>query len=76
MRIAVDDTLRLNPYGRGSLWVPAAIDGLEAMVSVKCVVVFMYGLDQLSRTPCSVSWRLSHSHHRHDIYENFLFRTP
>ncbi|OPY02266.1 MAG: Sporulation kinase A [Syntrophorhabdus sp. PtaB.Bin047] len=77
LRIAVDDTLRLNHTGEEGLWVPAAIDRLEAMVSVKCVVVFMYGLDQLSP---DALFRVLATYPTliigDDIYENFLFRDP
>ncbi|NLT22953.1 MAG: PAS domain S-box protein [Syntrophorhabdus sp.] len=77
LRIAVDDTVRLNQAGEENLWVPAAIDRVEAMVSEKCLMVFMYGLDRLSP---GALFRVLATYPTliigDDIYENFLFRDP
>ncbi len=77
LRIAVDDTIRLNQTGEEGFCVPFAIDRLEAMVSEKCLMVFMYGLDRLSP---EALFRVLATYPTliigDDIYENFLFRNP
>ena len=75
LRIAIDDTMRLNAMGRGGFCAPAAIDRLEALVGGKCLMVFMYGLDQLSH---EALFRVLETYPTliigDDVYENFLFR--
>jgi len=77
LRIAIDDTARLKQAGEESLGATAAIDRLEAMVSEKCLMVFMYGLDQLSP---DALFRVLATYPTliigDDIYENSLFRDP
>jgi PAS domain S-box-containing protein len=75
LRIAIDDTIRLNQAGEEGLWVPASIDRLEAMVSEKCLMVLMYGLNHLSP---DALFRVLATYPTliigDDVYENFLFR--
>jgi len=75
LRIAIDDTIRLNQAGEEGPWVPAALDCLDAVVSDKCLMVFMYGLGQLSP---EALFRVLATYPTliigDDIYENFLFR--
>jgi len=75
LRIAVDDTIRLNQAGEQGPWAPAAIDRLEAMVSGKCLMVLMYGLNHLSP---DALFRVLATYPTliigDDVYENFLFR--
>ncbi len=75
LRIAIDDTIRLNEAGPDGFCTPAAIDLMEAIVSEKCLVVFMYFLDQL--TPEAL-FRVLAAYPSliigDEVYENFLFR--
>ena len=75
LRIAIDDTIRLNEAGPDGSCTPAAIDLMEAIDSEKCLIVFMYFLDEL--TPEAL-FRILAAYPSliigDEVYENFLFR--
>jgi len=75
LRIMIDDTMRLNEAGPDGFCTPAAIDLMEAIGGEKCLMVFMYFLDQL--TPEAL-FRILVAYPSliigDEVYENFLFQ--